>query len=164
VRSRRQELGLRLGHADEGSRVAATAVFVQKEAPSAGPDIWAGYAANSRPNPPIQVERGEPFGLDHVSGHRRHPGQGGRTATGVVPAGPPRLALPYRRPLCRSSELEKACPGADGLSGTCIYSSGTARQTCHLLHQQHSNGQRWTRKDSNEWNFREPDRLPDRLS
>jgi hypothetical protein len=68
VRSRRQELGLRLGHADEGSRVAATAVFVQKEAPSAGPDIWAGYAANSRPNPPIQVERGEPFGLDHVSG------------------------------------------------------------------------------------------------
>jgi hypothetical protein len=83
--------------------------------------------------PAIQVERGEPFGLDHVSGI----GGTEAKAVRVSPAWyrrcccPLGLAPPHRQPLCRSSELKKACPGADRLSGTCISSSGTGAS--HLL-------------------------------
>ena len=66
----------------------------------------------------------------------------------------PGLAPPCRQPLCRSSELETACSGADRLSGTCVYSSGTcASYLLPVVHQQHSNGQLCTRQDSNESNF-----------
>ena len=57
-----------VGSLSAEEQFAAPAALVQGRWVVGGPDSWVvGYAANSGiTHPAIRVERGEPFGLDHV--------------------------------------------------------------------------------------------------
>jgi hypothetical protein len=108
----------------------------KEEAQSTGPDSWAGYTANSGIiRPAIQVERGESFGLDQVSGI-------GGTQAKASECHPRRIAnVVARQGLLLHTDSHyvnpvssrKRVPTPTGLAEHAYTAVGPARHTCCLL-------------------------------